>query len=106
MITNTKDTARPATSGYERSTRRLPAGLAFSQLKASRFSGGSDSGRTKMPYSAFTKASPAAAKKGSRRSMPPRSPPMAGPKMNPRPKATPTKPKFLARTSGSDTSAM
>ena len=57
-----------------------------------------------MPYSAFTGANPAAAKKGSHRPMPPSTPPMAGPKMNPRPKATPMSPRFLARFSGQQSS--
>src|SRR5260370_27275141 len=90
--------------GWERSSFRAPSGLAFLQEKATRFSLGSDSGRTNRPQQTLARAMTAEAQNGSRGEMAPRSPPSAGPSMNPMPNAAPMSPKLAARFSGGVTS--
>jgi hypothetical protein len=59
----------------------------------------------KKPYSVLAKLKPAATQNGSRGSERPSRPPIAGPRMKPAPKATPTLPNTAARFSGGVMSA-
>jgi len=58
--------ARPDTTGYFASVKSVPTGFARAHEKGRRFSGASDSGSTKTPYSALAIESSAAATKGVR----------------------------------------
>ena len=73
---------------------------------APRLSGGSDSGRKNSAALKFASDSVAAKNAGAEYPQWLRKPPMAGPKMKPRPKAAPTNPMPLARFSGVVESAM
>src|SRR2546422_1026355 len=92
-------------AGRARTKASAPFGFAVWGRNGARRSGGSDSGRMKAPYAKFAKLSTAAAQNGVRRSIVPRAPPAAGPRMKPIPNATPSVPKRAARRSGGVTSA-
>src|SRR5712675_710929 len=74
------------------------------QEKGTRFSLGSDSGRTNKPQQTLAKAMTAEAQKGRRGEMAPKTPPRAGPSTKPMPNAAPISPKLAARFSGGVTS--
>ena len=93
------------TSAFDRSRRKAASGFALLQVNGVRRSSESDSGRTKMPYSALARHSPAATQNGRRRSTTPSMPPRAGPAMKPKANAAPIKPNPAARRSASVMSA-
>ncbi len=81
-------------------------GLARFQSNLRRFSMDKDSGRIKYPYRKLMNVRAAAAIKGMREPYSPKIPPTTGPIINPNPNAAPTRPKFCARFSGVEISAM
>ena len=80
--------------------------LARASRKGRRFSSGRLSRSMKKPNSRLSAASALAPKKGRRVPYSPNIPPIAGPMMKPSPKAAPIRPKFWARLSGGEMSAI
>mmetsp|Transcript_31304 Transcript_31304/g.87788 ORF Transcript_31304/g.87788 Transcript_31304/m.87788 type:complete len:208 (+) Transcript_31304:318-941(+) len=93
---------RRATAGRRSTLEKAPRlGLAPAAPSARRANGAA--GRHSATQASDASEATAAAQNGRCRPALPRAPPAAGPRANPRPKATPTNPNSLARSSSPDT---